>query len=47
VKFQNGPAPAGDDAFTFGDLAAQQDTLMKTCPISEGAPRARQMPKRR
>ena len=33
VKFQNGPAPAGDDAFTFGDLAAQQDTLMKTCPV--------------
>lgn len=22
----------GDDAFTFGDLAAQRDTLMKVCP---------------
>ena len=33
VKFQNGPAPAGDDAFTFGDLGAERDTLMKTCPV--------------
>jgi len=24
---------AGDDAFTFGDLAAQRDTLMKVCPV--------------
>jgi hypothetical protein len=23
----------GDDAFTFGDLGAQRDTLMKICPI--------------
>ena len=23
----------GDDAFTFGDLAAQRDTLMKVCPV--------------
>lgn len=23
----------GDDSFTFGDLAAQRDTLMKTCPV--------------
>ena len=33
VKFQNGPTPAGDDAFTFGDLNAQRDTLMKVCPV--------------
>jgi hypothetical protein len=24
---------AGDDAFTFGDLAAQRDMLMKVCPV--------------
>lgn len=24
---------SGDDAFTFGDLAAQRDTLMKVCPV--------------
>jgi hypothetical protein len=23
----------GDDAFTFGDLAAQRDALMKVCPV--------------
>ena len=23
----------GDDSFTFGDLAAQRDTVMKVCPI--------------
>jgi hypothetical protein len=23
----------GDDAFTFGDLAAQRETLMKVCPV--------------
>jgi hypothetical protein len=33
VRFQNGPTPAGDDAFTFGDLGAERDTLMKTCPV--------------
>jgi hypothetical protein len=26
----------GDDVFTFGDLAAQRDTLMKVCPLSKG-----------
>ena len=26
-------AKAGDDAFTFGDLAAGRDMLMKTCPL--------------
>lgn len=24
---------AGDDSFTFGDLAAQRATLMKVCPV--------------
>jgi hypothetical protein len=33
VKFQYGPTPVGDDAFTFGDLGAQRDTLMKVCPV--------------
>jgi hypothetical protein len=33
VRFQNGPTPAGDDAFTFGDLGAERGTLMKTCPV--------------
>jgi hypothetical protein len=23
----------GDDAFTFGDLSAQRDTLMRVCPV--------------
>ena len=33
VKFQIGPTQVGEDAFTFGDLAAQRDTLMKVCPV--------------
>jgi len=33
VKFQSGAAQAGEDAFTFGDLGAERDTLMKVCPV--------------
>jgi hypothetical protein len=33
VKFQYGPTQVGDDAFTFGDLSAQRETLMKVCPL--------------
>lgn len=33
VKFQYGPTQVGEDAFTFGDLAADHDTLMKVCPV--------------
>jgi hypothetical protein len=33
VRFQNGPTQAGEDAFTFGDLAAGRDMLMKVCPV--------------
>jgi len=33
VKFQYGPTQVGEDAFTFGDLAAARDTLMKVCPV--------------
>jgi hypothetical protein len=28
-----GNGMAGDDSFTFGDLAAQRATLMKVCPV--------------
>jgi hypothetical protein len=28
-----GSGMAGDDSFTFGDLAAQRATLMKVCPV--------------
>jgi len=31
VKFQYGPKQVGEDAFTFGDLAAERPTLMKVC----------------
>ncbi len=34
AHFIGGDGKAGDDAFTFGDLAAQRDTLMKVCPVS-------------
>ena len=33
VSFQYGPKQVGEDAFTFGDLAAQRATLMKVCPL--------------
>jgi hypothetical protein len=33
VHFLGGEGKTGDDAFTFGDLAAQRDTLMKVCPL--------------
>ena len=33
VKFQVGPNDVGNDAFTFGDLAAERSTLMKVCPV--------------
>ena len=32
AHFLGGDGKAGDDAFTFGDLAAERDTLMKVCP---------------
>jgi len=33
VRFRDGAGrPAGDEDFTFGDLAAQRQILMKTCP---------------
>ena len=32
VKFLYGPNMVGEDAFTFGDLGAQREMLMKTCP---------------
>jgi hypothetical protein len=34
ANFIGSDGKAGDDAFTFGDLAAQRDTLMKVCPVS-------------
>jgi hypothetical protein len=33
AHFLGGGGKAGEDSFTFGDLAAQRDTLMKVCPI--------------
>jgi hypothetical protein len=33
VHFVGVDGHVGDDAFTFGDLAAQRDTLMKVCPV--------------
>jgi hypothetical protein len=33
AHFLGGDGKMGDDTFTFGDLAAQQDTLMKVCPL--------------
>ena len=33
VHFVGVQGPAGDDAFTFGDLTAERPTLMKVCPI--------------
>ena len=32
VRFQLGAKEVGNDAFTFGDLAAERPTLMKVCP---------------
>jgi hypothetical protein len=40
AHFLGGDGKTGDDAFTFGDLAAQRDTLMKVCPL----PKARSAP---
>jgi len=35
VGFRNSAGqPAGDEAFTFGDLTAQRPTLMKVCPLT-------------
>ena len=34
VRFQGSAGPAGSDAFSFGDLAAQRAMLMKTCPLN-------------
>jgi hypothetical protein len=33
AHFIGGDGKAGDDAFTFGDLAAERPTLMKVCPV--------------
>jgi hypothetical protein len=33
VHFVGQDGRESDDAFTFGDLAAQRDTLMKICPV--------------
>jgi len=33
VHFLGGGGKTGDDTFTFGDLAAQRETLMKVCPL--------------
>ncbi|HEY4076008.1 MAG TPA: hypothetical protein VGM26_03650 [Rhizomicrobium sp.] len=33
AHFIGGDGKAGDDSFTFGDLAAQRTTLMKVCPV--------------
>lgn len=33
AHFLGGGGKSGDDTFTFGDLAAQRDTLMKVCPL--------------
>ena len=33
AHFLGGGGKTGDDDFTFGDLAAQRDTLMKVCPL--------------
>jgi hypothetical protein len=33
ARFQYGAKQVGEDAFTFGDLATQRATLMKTCPV--------------
>ena len=33
VSFVGVDGKTGEDAFTFGDLAAQRDILMKVCPV--------------
>jgi len=33
ARFEYGARQVGEDAFTFGDLAAQRVTLMKVCPV--------------
>ena len=33
VRFRYGPTEVSNDAFTFGDLAAERATLMKVCPV--------------
>ena len=33
ARFLGGGGKTGEDAFTFGDLAAQRDTLMRVCPV--------------
>lgn len=34
VRFHYGPTAVGEDGFTFGDLAAERATLVKTCPLA-------------
>jgi hypothetical protein len=33
AHFLGGDGKTGDDGFTFGDLSAQRDMLMKVCPV--------------
>ena len=33
VHFTGADGRTGEDAFTFGDLTAQRDMLMKVCPV--------------
>lgn len=33
AHFLGADGKTGDDSFTFGNLAAQRDTLMKVCPV--------------
>ena len=33
ADFLGGKGGAGGEAYTFGDLSAQRDTLMKVCPV--------------
>jgi hypothetical protein len=33
AQFLGADGKTGDDGFTFGNLAAQRDMLMKTCPV--------------
>ena len=37
AHFLGGGGKTGEDAFTFGDLAAQRDTLMRVCPVKSPA----------
>lgn len=36
VHFLGGDGRTGDDTFTFGNLAAERDTLLRVCPLDKG-----------